>query len=84
MRDPQRPTSLSAGAGNPTFTDTGSPFPTGVSKAVEDARQKKQDGLEFPQNVCRPADGVNCYRSLGNSRAMPVCPCWRTGSVLHI
>lgn len=78
----QRPTP--AGAGNTTFSDARGPIPTGVDKAVEDARQKKQDRLEFPQNVCRLPAGVNCYCSLGNSGAMPVFPCWRTGSVLHI
>lgn len=48
MRHVQRPTPLSAGAGNPTFADSRGPIPTGVDKTIEDARQKKQDGLVFP------------------------------------
>lgn len=80
--DAQRPVALSIGTGNPS--DTRGQMPTGVNKETEEARQKKQHGLEFPQNVCRIPAGVNCCSSLGNTVAMPVCPCWRTGSVLCI
>lgn len=82
--DAQRPTALSTGTENPTVTDTRGQMPTGVNKKIGEARQKKQDGLEFPQNICRIPVSVNRCSFLGDSVAMPVCPCWRTRSVLRI
>lgn len=69
--------------GNPTFPNTGRQIHTDVKKTVEDAKQKRKDRLGFPQNVCRLPAGVNCYDSLGNSGAVPVCPCGRTGSTFQ-
>lgn len=84
MRYAQRHTPLFTGAGNPTLIDTSRSIPNGVDKIVEDARQKKQNGLEFQQNVCKFPGGVNCYHSLGNRETMPVCLSWRTSYLIGI
>lgn len=84
MRYAQTHTPLFTGAGNPTLIDTSRSIPNGVDNIVEDARQKKQNGLEFQQNVCRFPGGVNCYHSLGNRETMPVCLSLRTSYLIGI